>query len=590
MALFTPSASPAVTVKEIDLTGVVPNVQTSTGAFVGNFGWGAAGETTLVSTETELVNKFSAPTISNTVDFHSAAFFLRYSNTLQVVREVDSDAKNALANNTSLGSLTAQQIKNVNAFESLTIDSSDGAFLAKYPGELGNSLQVAICGSDSDAGGATNFNAWAYKSSFDAAPGTSTFVSNHGGKNDEIHVAIIDQDGEITGNVGEVLETFPFLSVATNAKTTDGTSNYYRDVIKTQSQWINAGILHTGDSASVSDFRGANWDTASTQAGNTDFKSDFKFSVAQATWSLAGGVSSSTLGTDDILRGFDKFEDKDNIEIDFLIAPESIADATATTVVNDLVATAASLRKDCVVVASPSRTAAVTTGTNTAILACNNTYTKSSYLFQDNNYLKVFDKYNDQFIKIPAASSTAGLMASTDLVAANFFSPAGSRRGRYLGITDIVVSPTKAERDALYKAGINPIANIPGEGIILFGDKTNESRPSAFDRINVRRLFLGIERAIAIAGRNVMFEFNDEFTRAEFVNIVEPFLREIQGRRGITDFRVICDETNNTAAVIDRNEFIASIFIKPARSINYVTLNFVAVRTGVDFEEVVGTV
>ena len=181
-------------------------------------------------------------------------------------------------------------------------------------------------------------------------------------------------------------------------------------------------------------------------------------------------------------------------------------------------------------------------------------------------------------------------MAATDLVAANWFSPAGSRRGRYLGITDIIVSPSKAERDALYKAGINPIANIPGEGIILFGDKTNESRPSAFDRINVRRLFLGIERAIAIAGRNVMFEFNDEFTRAEFVNIVEPFLREIQGRRGITDFRVVCDATNNTPAVVDRNEFIASIFIKPARSINFVTLNFVAVRTGVEFEEVVGTV
>ena len=590
MALFTPSASPAVTVKEIDLTGVVPNVQTSTGAFVGNFGWGAAGEAQLISTETELVNTFSAPTTSNSVDFHSAAYFLRYSNSLQVVREVDSDAKNAVANHDILGSLTAQQIKNLDAFESLTVDSSDGAFLAKYPGSLGNSLQVSICGSDSDNGGATNFDAWAYKSSFDAAPGTSTFVSNHGGKNDEIHVAVIDQDGEITGTVGEVLETFPFLSVATNAKRTDGTSNYYRDVLKIQSQWLYAGILHTGDSAAASDFRGANWDTASTQAGNTDFKSDFQFSIAQNTWSLGSGVSSSTLGTDDILRGFDKFEDKDNIEIDFLIAPESIADATSTTVVNDLISTAGTTRKDCVVVASPSRTAVVTTGTNAAVLACNNTYTKSSYLVQDNNYLKVFDKYNDEYIKIPAASSTAGLMAATDLVAAPWFSPAGSRRGRYLGITDIILSPTKAERDALYKAGINPIANIPGEGIILFGDKTNESRPSAFDRINVRRLFLGIERAIAIAGRNVMFEFNDEFTRAEFVNIVEPFLREIQGRRGITDFRVVCDETNNTAAVVDRNEFIANIFIKPARSINYVTLNFVAVRTGVEFEEVVGTV
>ena len=593
MALFTPSASPAVSVKEIDLTGVVPNVQTSTGAFVGNFGWGPVGVATLVSDESGLVSTFSAPTDDNSVDFHSAAYFLRYSNSLFVVRECDSDAKNALGNNANLGLLTAQKFNNLDAFEASSIDSSDGAFIAKYPGALGSSLKVSICGSDSDNGGVTNFNAWTHKDEFDGAPGTSTYVSNKNGKNDEIHVILIDQDGLITGTPDTVLETFPFLSVASNAKRADGTSNYYKDVLKLQSQWIYAGRLHTGDSAAVSDFIGANWDTQSVRAaGGTiqDFKSDFAFGSAQNDFGFHSGVTSSTLGTDDVLRGFDNFEDKDNIEVDFLIAPESLTDTSATTIVNDLVATAASLRKDCVAVASPSRNAVVTLGTNTGILACNNTYTKSSYLVHDNNYLKVFDKYNDKFIKIPANSSTAGLMAATDLVAANWFSPAGSRRGRYLGITDIIVSPSKAERDALYKAGINPIANIPGEGILLFGDKTNESRPSAFDRINVRRLFLGIERAIAIAGRNVMFEFNDEFTRAEFVNIVEPFLREIQGRRGITDFRVVCDATNNTPAVVDRNEFIASIFIKPARSINFVTLNFVAVRTGVEFEEVVGTV
>ena len=591
MALFTPSASPAVSVKEIDLTGVVPNVQTSTGAFVGNFGWGPVGVATLVSDESGLVSTFSAPTDDNSVDFHSAAYFLRYSNSLFVVRECDSDAVNALGNNASLGNLTAQKFNNLDAFEASSIDSSDGAFIAKYPGSLGSSLKVSICGSDSDNGGATNFNAWAHKGEFDGAPGTSKFVSDLNGKNDEIHVIVIDQDGLITGTPDTVLETFPFLSVAKNAKRADGTSNFYKDVLRLQSDWVYAGRLHTGDSAGVSDFIGSNWDTNAVKTGTVqDFKSDFVFSSAQNDFGFHSGVTSSSLGTDDVLRGFDKFEDKDNIEVDFLIAPESLTDTSATTIVNDLVSTAASLRKDCVAVASPSRNAVVTLGTNAGILACNNTYTKSSYLVQDNNYLKVFDKYNDKYIKIPANSSTAGLMAATDLVAANWFSPAGSRRGRYLGITDIIVSPSKAERDALYKAGINPIANIPGEGIILFGDKTNESRPSAFDRINVRRLFLGIERAIAIAGRNVMFEFNDEFTRAEFVNIVEPFLREIQGRRGITDFRVVCDATNNTPAVVDRNEFIASIFIKPARSINFVTLNFVAVRTGVEFEEVVGTV
>jgi phage tail sheath protein FI len=208
----------------------------------------------------------------------------------------------------------------------------------------------------------------------------------------------------------------------------------------------------------------------------------------------------------------------------------------------------------------------------------------------DGNYLKIFDKFNDRLITIPASSSTAGIMAATDLNRAPWFSPAGSRRGQYLGITSIPYSPTKAQRDTLYKAQVNPIANIPGAGVILFGDKTKLARPSAFDRINVRRLFLVLERAISRAAEQVLFEFNDEFTRAEFVNIVEPVLREVKGRRGITDFKVVADETNNTPAVIDRNEFIASIFIKPARSINFVTLNFVAVRTGVDFEEVVGTV
>lgn len=588
MALFTPSASPAVTVKEIDLTGVVPNVQTSTGAFVGNFGWGPVGVATLVSDESGLVSTFSAPTDDNTVDFHSAAYFLRYSNSLFVVREQDSDALNAVGSNTNVA-ISAQTINNLDAFEGATIDSSDGAFLAKYPGKLGNSIKVSIIGSDSDNGGVTNYNAWTYKDKFDAAPGTSKFVSDLGGKNDEIHVAVIDEDGLITGNKGEVLETFPFLSVASNAKTSDGTSNYYKDVLKTQSAWIYAGGFHRNGAPTENDFSGSNWGTQAT-TGAENFATDSAASVMQTEFSFQSGATSSSLGTDDVLRGFDKFEDKDQIEVDFLIAPEALTDGAATTIVNDLVTTAGTTRKDCVAVASPSRAAAVTTGTNAAIIACGNTFTKSSYLVQDNNYLKVFDKYNDKYIKIPANSSTAGLMAATDLVAAPWFSPAGSRRGRYLGITDIVVSPTKAERDALYRVGINPIANIPGEGIMLFGDKTNESRPSAFDRINVRRLFLGVERAVALAARNVMFEFNDEFTRAEFTNVVEPFLREIQGRRGITDFRVVCDETNNTPAVVDRNEFIASIFIKPARSINYVTLNFVAVRTGVEFEEVVGTV
>jgi len=308
---------------------------------------------------------------------------------------------------------------------------------------------------------------------------------------------------------------------------------------------------------------------------------------------LTLGVNSGTLGTADFQTAHNEFEDENTIQIDMLIAPSLSSGTDQATVVNDLVATATA-RKDCVVVTSPNR-AAVVGVTDPATVTTNITTTaasfgKSSYLVVDNNFLKVYDKYNDKYTFIPAASSTAGLMASTDDVAAPWFSPAGTRRGNYLGITSIAYNASRTQRDTLYKAGINPIANLPGQGITLQGDKTFLGKPSAFDRINVRRLFLVLERAIKGAAQNVLFEFNDEFSRAEFVNIVEPFLREVQGRRGITDFRVVCDETNNTGQIIDTNSFVASIFVKPARSINYVTLNFVAVRTGVDFEEVVGAV
>ena len=584
MALFTPSESPAVVVKEVDLTGGVPNVQSTTGAIVGNFRWGPAEQRTRVSNEAELVSNFASPDSANTIDFHTASYYLRYSNSLQVVREVTSAAKNARATTGQLGadsdgSLNAEIVKNSNDFDAQlsALDSDSHTFVARYPGELGNSLRVSICPPNSTA-----FSTWAYASSFDQVPGTSTYASARSASNDEVHVAVIDNNGTFSGTAGTVLETFPFLSVASDAKNTDGTNNYVKNVINERSEYIHmvgfdSDYNAAGAGSGTND--GDDYDVGETTATNYDF---------------AGGVNSGALTTSEFLTGYDLFEDKDQVEIDFLIAPGMSSRSDHTTVVNDLISTAQSTRKDCVVVASPARsdvvgiTSAATAVTNATTTA--DTFTNSSYLVMDGNYLKVYDKYNDQYINIPASSSTAGLMASTDLNRAAWFSPAGARRGQYLGITALAYTPTKAQRDTLYKKSVNPIANIPGSGVILFGDKTKLGRPSAFDRINVRRLFLVLERAIARAAEQVLFEFNDEFTRAEFVNIVEPVLREIKGRRGITDFRVVADETNNTAEVIDRNEFIASIFIKPARSINYVTLNFVAVRTGVDFEEVVGTV
>jgi len=532
MAIGAPSESPAIVVKEVDLTGGVPNVQSTTGAFAGEFRWGPVETATLIQNEADLAETFGSPSDSFAVDFLSAAYFLKYSNALQVSRAADATALNACDS-----SAAATLIKNRDAWEAGTF--STGNIFAKYPGEVGNSIQVVW----SDA---TNWASWtqAYKDQFDAAP-----------TGEEHHILVLDQDGVITGSANTVLERYPFVSATTSATNADGSSNYMKDVINRGSNyiWMNNVVDSTG------------------------------------SHSLTGGTIGSAAGTDDYLRAFNQFEDKDTITVDFLIAPGKTVAGDQDTLVDDLVVTAGTTRKDCVVVTSPAKNSVVGNADPvSASVTDADAYTRSSYLFVDNNWLKVYDKYNDKYIYIPAASSTAGIMAASDANSAPWFSPAGSRRGAYLGVTSLAYTPTKTERDTLYKAGINPVANLPGQGILLYGDKTHLNRPSAFDRVNVRRLFNVVERAIALAARNTLFELNDEFTRAEFVNIVEPFLREIKGRRGITDFRVVCDDTNNTAAVIDRNEFVANIFIKPARSINYITLNFVAVRSGVDFEEVAG--
>ena len=571
------SESPAITVKEIDLTGVVPNVGSTTGAFVGNFNWGPVDSPTLVSDEAGLVSVFGSPNKTNSIDFHSAAYYLRYSNSLYVVREATLDALNAV--DTDAASATTVKKQSNFEFREDALDSDGHTFIAKYPGTLGNSLKVSVLGAV-DSAEDTAFTGWTYQDNFDGAPITSDYATAAGAVNDEMHVVVIDEDGSFTGARGTVLETFPFVSLASDAKAADGTSNYIKDVINNRSRYVwfaGFGTASKFDS-----------DAGTTAISGRDYK---LASPAAVDISLVSGANSAALTTSEYATGFDQYEDVDNIQVDFLIAPGMTSRTDQTTVVNDLVAIAQGTRKDCVVIASPSRADVVTSGDiNNDVIAGAKTFTYSSYLFLDNNYIRVYDKYNDQYITIPAASSTAGIMAASDNDQAAWYSPAGQRRGVYLGVTSLIYTPNKTERDLLYRNGVNPIANLPGQGILLYGDKTHMARPSAFDRINVRRLFLVLERAIALAARNVMFEFNDEFTRSEFTNIVEPFLREIQGRRGITDFRVVCDETNNTAAVIDRNEFIASIFIKPARSINFVTLNFVAVRTGVDFEEVVGSV
>ena len=600
MALSTPSESPAVVVKEIDLTGGVPNVQSTTGATVINARWGPVDERVLIANEADLVDRFGSPDTTTTTSFHRANMFLKYSSKMQTVRIIDSAACNATSTTRSDASTPTaaslkEVVKNETDFNSQLsgLNTDKHTFVAKYPGALGNSLQVQLClpGKHGDSA----YNNWNFKGEFDAAPRTSDFATKRVATNDEVHAVVIDKKGLFTGTSNSVLERFAFLSVGSNAKDNAGSNIFIKDVINETSEYV---WMISGDSD-------MNATVGSQAAFGTTIDSGDNFvrtssttmigaKVAEHTFDFDSGLDVSTLTDGTVMTGYDLFQDKDQVEIDFILAPGAANTSSQTAITNHLVAIAASTRKDCVVVASPARDDVVNVNSaatiTTNIVATADTFTKSSYLVMDGNFLKIYDKFNDQFIEIPASSSTAGIMAATDLNRAPWFSPAGSRRGQYLGITAINYSPTKAQRDTLYKAGVNPIANIPGAGVILFGDKTKLARPSAFDRINVRRLFLVLERAISRAAEQVLFEFNDEFTRAEFVNIVEPVLREVKGRRGITDFRVVADATNNTPAVIDRNEFIASIFIKPARSINYVTLNFVAVRTGVDFEEVVGTV
>ena len=591
MALFTPSQSPAVVVKEIDATGGVPNVQTSTGAIVGNFRWGPVEQRTLISNEADLINTFSTPDTTSTIDFHNASYFLRYSSSLQVVRAVTSAAANSRASARS-GTLASGHpswssqpvVKNTDNFTAQqgALDSDKNTFIARYPGALGNSIQVSFCpGNVNDSA----FDNWAYKSSFDKAPRTSSLDSNNGGARTEIHIAVVDQDGFISGSKGEVLETYPYVSVVSDAKSFDGGTNYVKDVINERSNYIHM-VNWPQEITDIAPLIG----TAFTATHQTFIPLHGDMRVFN--YSLDSGSNSAALGTSEIATGHDLFEDQEAVEVDFLIANGMQTRSDQTTVTNDLIVNASG-RKDCIAVSSPAR-ADIVGQTNestitTSIIATADSFTKNSYGVMDGNYLKVYDKFNDKYIEIPAASSTAGLMAETDRVAAPWFSPAGIRRGQYLGVTGISYNPNKTNRDSLYKRLVNPVVNIAGSGICLFGDRTLQRQASAFDRVNVRRLFLTLERAIAQAAKNVMFEFNDEFTRAEFVNVIEPVLRDVKARRGITDFRVIADETVNTSEVIDRNEFIANIFIKPARSINFVTLNFVAVRTGVNFEEIVGT-
>ena len=413
---------------------------------------------------------------------------------------------------------------------------------------------------------------WELYNFFDGPPGTSDYATSRGGSNDELHVGVIDEDGDISTVRNNVIERYAFVSAAQDAKALQGGSNYYKAVINQKSPWI----WWAGHDASVT-------------TGDQKATATFPTTLKPVTESLSGGDNGTpSVSQSDLINAYDLFLPDSEIDVSILLGGGANA-----TVGSHLIQNIAESRKDLVVCLSPERADVVdnnafATAEQEDVIAFRNQLPSSSYGIMDSGWKYMFDKYNDVYRYVPLNGDIGGLMVVTDSIRDPWFSPAGFNRGSIKNIARLAFNPAKAERDQLYKNGINPVVAFPGQGTVLFGDKTLLTKPSAFDRINVRRLFIVLEKAIAKAAQYSLFEFNDEFTRSQFRNLIEPFLRDVQGRRGIFDFRVVCDETNNTPEVIDRNEFIGDIYVKPARSINFIQLNFVAVRTGVEFEEVVG--
>jgi len=634
--------SPGVLVQEKDLTRIIPAVSTSIGAVAIQATKGPLDEVTSISSEQELVSTFGKPNSTTFEGFFTAANFLAYSNSLRVVRVQNSSVSNA----TESGS--AFVIKNTQDYQDNHADGSAsvGLWAARTAGAFGNSLRIDSCpsatayeetskttvndastavgdtvvtvtsGTGISVGDIVNFGdnfeyrvvsistndlnivrkdepqyfgvsdssglhatitngaavrrRWRHYDLFDKAPGTSPFAQANGGSGDELHVVVIDEDGAITGTKGDILEKYEAVSKASNSLTSQGSTNYYPNVIYNQSNYIY-WMDHNAS--------GSNWGSAAS--GTT-----FTAVTAVSEVSLSNGSDGTAATTAQKLNAYTKFQDAETVEVSLIMAGNG--DATHI----DNLITIAENRKDAVVFASPERSDVVNVANDNTqksnVVAFFNGIRSTSYAVFDSGYKYTYDRYNDVYRYVPLNGDIAGLTARTDLIADSWFSPAGLNRGIVRGAVKLAFNPTKAQRDELYRARVNPVATFPGQGTVLFGDKTGLSAPSAFDRINVRRLFITLEKAIATASKFQLFEFNDEFTRANFRNIVEPFLREVQGRRGITDFLVVCDETNNTGEVIDRNEFIAEIFVKPARSINFITLQFIATRTGVSFDEVAG--
>lgn len=551
--------SPGVITTETDMTTIVPAVSSTVGGLAGEFAWGPIGELKTISNELELVKLFGKPTDATAEYFFTAANFLSYGDNLKISRAHDAIlTKNASPKNAIL----------VGNKDDLETASASAEFVARYPGTLGNSLKVVV--ADNATNSSTTY--------FSGDPATSPYAANLNCSNDEIHIAVIDEDGAFSGTAGTVLEKFEYISKALDAKNADGTSNYYKTVINDNSEYIFSVGQPVGTLAPM-DAQTANWGKPCSEVSGAYDSFGELYEE-----SFVDGANGDNI---DIASAYDLFNDEE-VQVNLLMCgPEG------STNINYVYSNIVSQRLDCMLFASPEKADVVGSadnGTKAQNVAdfFSTVNLDSSYVVFDSGWKYQYDKYNSVYRWIPLNGDVAGLCARTDMTNDPWFSPAGFTRGQIKNCIKLAFNPTKTSRDILYQANVNPVVSFAGEGTVLYGDKTSLAKPSAFDRINVRRLFITLEKAISTASKYSLFDFNDEFTRANFKNMVDPYLRDVKGRRGIEDFMVVCDETNNDEQVISSNNFVADIYIKPNYSINFIQLNFIASNSGVGFTEIGG--
>ena len=603
--------SPGVEIKEKDYSSIVPSVAIGNGAIVGRFASGPINVPVMISTEDQLFNVFGAPNEANFTEWLTAAQFLSYASSLWVVRAKPTDVANAHAGTGTVTILNdTEYYDSTNGFTAAERTSAK-EWVAKSAGVEGNHIGVFMVDADSMAG----FKTWAelddnkalfpsnmpLSSYFSYTPGTTDYMKNKAAdptenKKDELHILVVDVDGFITGKRWNVLEKYQGLSKCIDATDYKGNSLYYANVINQASKYIWFGT-HTTNVTAVADVDMA-WGSASSVVAPDgkvfaaiDITDDWTINTVTVHFpfkQLAGGVAGTLPGDSEITAAYNMLANKDLYEANLFMTA-----AYSTSVVQSVV-NVVTARKDGLAFISPRASGATpapifdTSATAvTEILSSITTFqiseTDGQYCVADTGWKYVFDRYNGLYRWIPLNGDIAGITARNDVIVDPWWSPAGFNRGGLKNVIKLAYNPSQSDRDVLYPKGVNPVVAFPGQGVVLFGDRTLTQKPSAFDRINVRRLFIILEKSISIAAKYQLFEFNDSFTRAQFKGMIEPFLRQIKGGRGITDFLVICDSSNNPGQVIDSNQFVADIYVKPTRSINYITLNFIATRSEVEF-------